>query len=177
MIENIDDEKNESLRECSFLKLSAKVVFNITLTQSFIPHSAIYYSLNAVAWYLSVCLFLYFCFPYVLHFFELSMNMKKAINFIFSICVLQILLCFTSTFVIIPFSDDFTKWFVYIFPAMRLIDFLIGTALGYIFIHRNKYQETNSNKAYFCLFLLLSIVLLFTPPSSSGITSMVAIKL
>ena len=118
----------------SILKIVVKMFFNITLTQSFIPHSAIFYSLNAVAWYLSVCLFLYFSFPYILHFFETRMCRHKAIFLIGFMFMLQIILCFVSSKVAISFSDNFTKWFVYIFPVMRLIEFIIGSALGYLFL-------------------------------------------
>lgn len=41
-------------------------LFNALLIQSWIPNSEAYFSYNAVSWYLSVCTFLYFLFPWTL---------------------------------------------------------------------------------------------------------------
>mgnify|MGYP000953059400 CR=1 FL=1 len=34
-----------------------------------------------------------------------------------------------------PLSNDVTKWFTYVCPAYRLLDFMIGCNVGYAFIH------------------------------------------
>ena len=161
------------------MKLLAKIFLNVTLTQSFIPHSAIYFSLNAVAWYLSVCLFLYFCFPYILHFFEVKItSSQKAIALIFSLVAVQVVSCFISSQVLLPsLSDNFTKWFVYIFPVMQIIEFIIGSALEYLFLHRKNSQSWNDT------YLILSISSIFIyyavcyPPPRLFENSMVGINL
>ncbi len=58
-----------SLRRDYFIKsmlgIFVQIVLNIFMVQSWIPHSYFYFSLNAVAWYLPVCLFAYFVFPFI----------------------------------------------------------------------------------------------------------------
>ena len=50
----------------ALLLLCEKIGLNITLLQDWVPVQASYYSLNAVAWYLSACLLLYAAFPGIL---------------------------------------------------------------------------------------------------------------
>jgi len=49
----------------SVIKLVGELGLNITLLQTWFPYAPINVSLNGVAWYLSVTLFLYFMFPYI----------------------------------------------------------------------------------------------------------------
>lgn len=97
----------------SCVVLLSKVFFNITVTQSFVPHSSVYYSLNAVSWYLSVCLLTYFCFPWILRYFKEKMNGRKVNLLIPALLILQIVFCWLSSKVNLTISDGFTKWFVY----------------------------------------------------------------
>lgn len=132
----------------SYIVLVAKVFFNITMTQSFVPRSRVYYSLNAVSWYLSVCLFSYFCFPWIFRYFEKNMNVRKANVLIPTLLVLQIILCWLSSKINFSISDGFTRWFVYNFPVMRMIEFVFGAALGYLYwmIGVNNCDENIQNK-------------------------------
>lgn len=43
-----------------------QTVLNVLLLQTWVPSESVYFSLNGVAWYLSVCLFIYACFPPIL---------------------------------------------------------------------------------------------------------------
>lgn len=43
-----------------------EIVLNILLVQTWVPDTRVAFSLNSVAWYLSVSFFLYFLFPYIL---------------------------------------------------------------------------------------------------------------
>ena len=130
------------LHSCIVLLL--KVFLNITVTQSFVPYSSIYYSLNSVSWYLSVCLLTYFCFPWILRYFKKKMNFRKANLLIPTLLVLQIVLCWLSSKMDLAISDGFTEWFVYNFPIMRMIDFLFGIALGYVYLqHRDNDEQSN----------------------------------
>lgn len=42
-----------------------KIIVNILLIQAWVPKISINFSLNGVSWYLSLCAFLYFSFPFV----------------------------------------------------------------------------------------------------------------
>lgn len=130
----------------SCIILSAKMFFNITMTQSFVPHSGIHYSLNAVSWYLSVCLLTYFCFPWILRYFRKGMSVRKANVLISLLLVLQVVMCWFSSKINLSISDGFTKWFVYNFPVMRMIDFILGAVLGYVYLARTDNKNDGNGR-------------------------------
>lgn len=119
-----------------FIFMCMEVFFNVTLLQTWIPSSTIYYSLNGVSWYLSVCLFLYAVFPLLLKQIK-KLSSKKSFLFIISIYMIQIVIGVVTQFIDIPivYSDNFSKWVIYIFPLFRLGDFAIGCCLGNIYLH------------------------------------------
>ena len=112
-------------------KLVLCIGLNITLLQSWVPYSTINTSLNGVAWYLSVTLFLYFMFPYINRFIK-----KKNIILLSLMClfflIIQILLC---RFMLIYFEPDskIYIWFMYCFPIFRLGDFFVGCCFGKLY--------------------------------------------
>lgn len=126
------------------LNIFVKFFLNLTLLQSWNMHSATYFSFNAVSWYLSVCLFIYFVFPYILKFMKKHKNYGNAYVSIVMVYAVQIVLAVLSSLVNLPlgYSDNFCKWFTYIFPLFRLGDFIIGCNLGYIIRNRCKRPDT-----------------------------------
>ena len=114
-----------------------KTVLNICLLQSWIPSADIYFSLNGVSWYLSVSLFLYAMFPFVLRQIEKYDRIQNAIAAILIIYFLQIMMFFAVYCVQTELFHDnaLAHWFVYVFPLSRLGDFVIGCNLGYVFLN------------------------------------------
>lgn len=55
----------ESFSKKALVYFIEQLGLNITLTQSWIARSGIYFSLNGVAWYLSASLFIYMFFPII----------------------------------------------------------------------------------------------------------------
>ena len=112
-----------------------EAVLNVVLLQSWVPSEAIYFSYNGVAWYLSDCLFLYACFPFILKTMK-ELTVRKALVLSAVIFLIQIITGYASQFVYIPISyiDNFPKWFTYIFPLFRLGDFVIGACFGLIYV-------------------------------------------
>lgn len=51
----------------SVILLLSKIGFNAALLQGWLPTQSMYYSLNAVSWFLSTCLLLYAAFPCILN--------------------------------------------------------------------------------------------------------------
>ncbi|MCI8728183.1 MAG: acyltransferase [Hungatella sp.] len=139
------------------------LITNIGLVQSFVPDSAIYFSLNSVAWYLSVSVVLYLCFPQILRFFEeKQFNKYRVLVLIIVVYILQVILALLSTRINVPnISDNFTKWFTYIFPLYRLGDFLIGCSAGYLFIlsETNTMNERSGNWNNTILFIILVLII------------------
>ena len=109
---------------------------NALLAQSWFSSKAIYFSLNAVSWYLSVSLFLYMMFPFILFQMRRYKGISAAVIVIAAAYVIQIILAYSAYLIQIHLiqNNDFVHWFTYIFPLSRLEDFVIGCNLGYIFI-------------------------------------------
>lgn len=121
------------------LRSGGQVLLNILLLQSWIPKSAVYFSLNGVAWYLSICVFLYLVFPYILKWMKEHSNKWSALSSIIIIWGCQFVVAFVLSRINIPLSisDNAAKWVTYICPLFRLGDFAIGCNLGYLFLkHR-----------------------------------------
>lgn len=112
----------------SVISLLGKIGLNITLLQTWIPCSRVNVSLNGVAWYLSVTMFLYFTFPWLHKFVK-----RQSIDFLSMVCMGILLL---EVIVCIPFVQFLGNdscvyiWFMYCFPVFRLGDFFTGCCLG-----------------------------------------------
>ena len=119
----------------SIVLLVGEIVLNITLLQTWVPHRNINASLNGVAWYLSVTMFLYFVFPWIKKIIEKS-SIRKLIIISGLIIITEILTC-------IPFikalgaNSSIYIWFMYCFPVFRLGDFFIGCVLKRAFFEYN----------------------------------------
>lgn len=112
----------------NIVDLVVKIGFNITLLRSWVPYSQIYFSLNGVAWYLSVTMFLYFVFPYLRRHIQRNKNVNLIIVGIF-ILLLEIISCIPFIMLLGKNSNVYI-WFMYCFPVFRLGDFFIGCCLG-----------------------------------------------
>jgi peptidoglycan/LPS O-acetylase OafA/YrhL len=117
-----------------------KIVFNLTLLQSWIPKTEFYFAFNAVSWYLSTSMALYFIFPCLLKRLKRIDNVKTAVrDMAFAILAqtavsLIVLLNITAIKnVPIQISDQPVHWITYISPLYRLGDFYVGCLLGYLY--------------------------------------------
>lgn len=110
--------------------LLGKIFFNITLTQSWVPSTTINCSLNGVAWFLSVSLFLYFMFPYVVRRVRRFQTKRSLAVCCGSVLLVQIAACAVMVHVPPLIDDSFFTWFSYCFPLFRLGDFVVGCCLG-----------------------------------------------
>ena len=112
----------------SLLEIAGEVILNVFLVQTWFPNGAVNVSLNGVAWYLSVTVFLYFMFPVILRFMK---GKKQSILWI--ICVVILLVQWASCVPFIYFlgcNSLVYVWFMYCFPVFRLGDFFVGCVLG-----------------------------------------------
>lgn len=91
---------------------------DLFLIQAWVPLKSVYFSGNAVAWFLSVMLFCYLVFPYLLK----ILSEKKG--------KLLFLLAVIAYFVIIQFIEgEKIHALIYISPLFRILDFMIGIML------------------------------------------------
>lgn len=102
------------------------LVINALLLQSWIPLKGIYFSGNAVSWYLCDCIFCYLMFPLL---FRLSNRIRTSI---LTICVS----CFAILYFVViqTIPNNLIHAFVYISPLFRLFDFILGIYAYRIYI-------------------------------------------
>ena len=111
-----------------------QISLNAMLLQSFAPREEFYFSLNSVSWYLSVSLFLYFSFPFIMSKVKACKSPKAALIKIGILYVLLFVLSGMSQ--VIGFSKEFQTWLTYINPLFRVFDFVIGIYLGFIYLNK-----------------------------------------
>lgn len=129
--------------------LIKEILANIFLIKSFVPYDSIYFSLNGVSWYLSVCVFLYFAFPYLKRLVYLF-SVKKAV---ISILVAYLLQIMTAALAII-FVPKYLVYITYVCPLYRMLDFFAGCNLFIIYKgSRHKFSSV--------IYSVLEIVALF----------------
>ena len=126
------------------VKVASQVIANVFLLKAFIPRESIYFSLNGVSWYLSVCLFLYMLFPFIQKYLK-RCSIKKALRNVVVAYIIQVI------FVVIIYSlkqlhgisNETISGLTYISPFFRTIDFFVGTNLCVIFKeNRQKYKNS-----------------------------------
>lgn len=119
--------------------LILKVIYNVFLVQTWIPIVDVNVSLNGVAWYLSVCLFLYFMFPYVKWIIK---KLDKRAVLIAVAIVVYILMYAGAVLTLdkIGLDGQLFTWATYCFPVYRLGDFFIGAVAGYIYLNSPRHE-------------------------------------
>jgi peptidoglycan/LPS O-acetylase OafA/YrhL len=113
-----------------------KIFFNLTLLQAWHPSFYIYGSFNGVAWFLSACLFLYFCYPYLQ---KKVKSIKSTRGLYMGLAIswlLQVLFVMTTRNLILDTYPDSNYFLAYTFPLTRLGDFSFGIFLSAIYQRR-----------------------------------------
>ena len=122
-----------------------RIIINVLLIQSWFPDMTIYFSLNGVAWYLSTAAFLYAMYPLVLYCIKRIKNLPMVIVCTYGIQMIVGIVahCLFSGKV---HGDVMVHWITYICPLFRLGDFIIGSCLGYWYLHHTKPQNVSEKK-------------------------------
>lgn len=119
----------------------AEILLNITLTQTWIPYSNINVSLNGVAWFLSVTMFLYFMFPRICEWIKNKSN-KLLLLICIGILFVEVLSCI-PWILFLGNDSPIYIWFMYCFPVFRMGDFFIGCSLAKWYFTRNNKKIYN----------------------------------
>ena len=125
----------------SHTSIDAKVLLNIFLLQSWIPDADWYFSCNSVSWFLSSLLFCYLVFPWAYR------HLSKYLT-------LAIFIAYIVFYWLTPY--DRVNAVLYVFPAVRFVDFYIGMLLSRL------YEEKGKLSFYGWIEPLLVAVLLVT---------------
>ena len=121
--------------------LDLKVLLNILLLQSWVPDADWYFSCNSVSWFLSSLLFCYLVFPWAYR------HLSKYLT-------LAIFIAYIVVYWLTPY--DRVNAVLYVFPAVRFVDFYIGMLLSRL------YEEKGKLSFYGWIEPLLVAVLLVT---------------
>lgn len=138
--------------------ISPKIfLVNALLLQSWLP-TQFFLSLNPVSWYLSTLLLPYFLFPFLIKLFTQHGIIVKT-----SACILCIYAIIMITLPNLHFYSylspyDINYW-TYIFPPVRILDFILGMLLAKFCNHNSSsihnYINTHNNV---CAILLIAII-------------------
>ena len=121
--------------------LDLKVLLNVILLQSWLPNADWYFSCNSVSWFLSSLLFCYLVFPWAYR------HLSKYLT-------LAIFVVYVAVYWLTPY--DCVNAVLYVFPAVRFVDFYIGMLLSRL------YEEKGKMSFPRWMELLLVAVLLFS---------------
>lgn len=132
-------------------------ICNLILLQSWVPNKIWYFSCNGLSWYLSSLLFCYIAYPALVKVIPLIRRQRRyAVWLLLAIMLLYATIVFT-----IP--EATVHAIVYISPAMRVIDFIIGMLLWnwllYIQKHSDKFVTNMGVKAACALQLMALIIM------------------
>lgn len=135
-----------------------KFVSNLLLLQGFIPYEDFYFSFNNPSWSLSAEMFFYVLFPILIFW---MLRIKSSLKLIMLILVSWV----TSIAIVSIFKDSsFQHWLFYVFPLFRLFDFIIGIALGLLFIkYKTKFSHFGNTNFEIISLLLLMTAIIFHP--------------
>jgi len=133
------------------IKFIVKFFIQLTLTQSYFPQRTIHYSFNAPSWSISDEAFFYLLFPFLL--FYLLKPVKKFYRWLVLLMSLVVALVF-----VLP--EDWHHFILYIFPPVRLVDFMIGIGLYNLYVLVKK-RKTKINFALLEWVAILVFVLFF----------------
>lgn len=136
------------------LKIFAAGIIHFFLMQSFVPSDGFVFNFNGVAWSISDELFFYAMFPLILFIFVKSGIGKWKIL----ITILSIWILVTGAMSFHQASVD--EWFAYIFPVVRIVDFIVGVGLGLVFVSINNKKQVKVSGGKFSFFEAISIILL-----------------
>lgn len=135
---------------------------NGLLLQSWIPDQSVYFSYNAVSWYLSVLLFLTIISPLVIRVYK-KLTYKKTIV----VCLILVSLEFLWSF--ISMESDNSHWLIYIFPIARALDYFIGGGLWKIVQYCNNWKhQTNYSLLGLGTILLILFLAIFSMGQGSN---------
>lgn len=98
------------------------IVANLFLVQAFIPYRSVYFSLNAVSWYLSLTVFFILLTPFIV---KLVKEMPLIAKIIYAVALVVV------QFVVALFfsGSSYAHWYIYICPFVRIFEYALGIML------------------------------------------------
>lgn len=142
------------------LKQGGAFVLNAALLQTLLPLKQLFFSYNAVSWYLADTLFFAVVFPPLVRWIlKATPKGRIAIAALFAVVYITVA-------ALIP-----TEWYhyaLYISPYMRLTDFVFGIylALGFMSLKERHKEPTFNNNGTMSLLVIMGLIVLLVVESS-----------
>ena len=134
---------------------------NALLLQSLIPINSVYFSLNAVSWYLSATMILSVLFPCIVKGLNKLSDRSKIVTLIIILSAYFILVCFLPI--------EYRHPILYINPFVRVVDFIIGI---YLFLLYRKITTNEQAIGYHNrLIVVISLMMIIWATITSFIAS------
>lgn len=137
---------------------------NVSLLQSWSLTHAIYFSYNKFSWFLSTLLFCYLCYPLLARWF-LPLRLRYKLLILVALAIIDI--------VALAGTDDYSRTALYVFPPVRLIDFLIGMTLAHLVNHVKRFRilgrSGNGTDAELVAIALLSVMVMTVQTNKDGL--------
>ena len=133
---------------------------NALLLQSLIPINSVYFSFNAVSWYLSATMILSVLFPCIVKSLNKLSDRSKIETLIIILSAYFILVCFLPI--------EYRHPILYINPFVRVVDFIIGIYLCLL------YRKITTNEqaiGYPILIVVISLMMIILAIVTSSIAS------
>lgn len=115
-----------------------ELIVNVLLIQTWYKKGILDHSFNAVAWYLSVTVFLYFMFP------AINKILKKCKELpLILVCILLLaaeVFVFYGRISNYGVDDSIYMWIMYTCPVTRLLDFFAGCVIGKIYANHKDFN-------------------------------------
>lgn len=121
---------------------------NLCLLQSWVPDPAVYFSFNAVSWFLSTYVLMIVATPFLMRLIARLKGRREGARqgaLIGAIAALAIV-----EFAIAAASDGWihAHWFLYIFPPVRLLDFAAGMLVGSLYRESEQFNSRVVRKTF-----------------------------
>ncbi|WP_267813794.1 acyltransferase family protein [Pseudomonas sp. RtIB026] len=130
----------------SVSKYVSALLLNVSLFQALIAKASVYFSFNAPSWSLSVEFFFYLLFPFLI-----SFSTRVLVSVVVFVVLLKVVLALLV-------GGALEHFLFYIFPPLRLADFLVGILLFRLYVGGPVYTF---RQASFCQALSLFVLVAF----------------
>lgn len=134
--------------------IGGSLVANATLLQAWVPSTSWYFSFNAPSWSLSVEMFFYLAFPLLVGMASRSLFWTAA--------------ALVATKAGITIGDPESKFLLYVFPLLRLNDFIIGILLHRLFVALGPVSNRTATISQFLAVAALAAFAVLSPAISQG---------
>jgi peptidoglycan/LPS O-acetylase OafA/YrhL len=132
------------------------LLLNLFMIQSWIPDKALSY--NYPSWSLSVEMFFYICFPFLMNLYYLRVKLDNIIVGVVIFCIISQIL-FQLLFYNIIAIPYWTINDCYYLPILHLNEFLVGNLAGILFMEKYKQIKLNTLILYLGVFIIVGLLL------------------